>query len=317
MNKRVLRYNADLRTLLFVFVYFSLAIYSWITIPSLPWHLVTLLVIANCMMSFFCATIVHNTIHCPMFRFRWMNKAMQVVLSFTYGHPVSAYVPGHNFSHHKYTQSAKDNIRTTKARFRWNLLNQLFFFYLMSGAILASEMRFTKRMFKERPVWFRQYLFEFIVLNGVRLALLIMNPLLFLLVVFIPHQYAAWGIVGTNYWQHEGCDESHPFNHSRNFTGKLLNWFAFNNGYHGMHHIKPGLHWSLLPEYHERFVVPNIHPNLNQKSLLAYLWKSTIWPGKRVDYLGNPIVLPEPVPDADWVADVPLHKSKSALGAVQ
>lgn len=314
---KALRYSADLRTLAFVGLYFALAGFSWWAIPQLHWAWVVVLVGLNCLMSFFCATIVHNTIHCPIFRYRWMNRVMQSILTFTYGHPVSAYVPGHNFSHHKYIQSDKDNIRTTKARFKWNLLNQLFFFYLMSGAILKSEMRFTKRMFKEKPTWFKQYILESILLNGVRLALLIVDWKLFLLVVVIPHQYAAWGIVGTNYWQHEGCDEHHPYNHSRNFTGKLLNFFAFNNGYHGMHHIKPGLHWSLLPAYHEKYIVPHIHPNLNQKSLVAYLWKSTIWPGKRVDYLGNPITLPPAVPDADWVEDVPLSKHADALGAVR
>jgi hypothetical protein len=25
----------------------------------------------------------------------------------------------------------------------------------------------------------------------------------------------SWGIFGTNYWQHDGCDHTHPYNHSR------------------------------------------------------------------------------------------------------
>lgn len=310
----MLRYKADIRTLIFVAGYFGIATATWLMMP-LPWYYAIPLILVNCMMSFFCATIVHNTIHCPMFRNRNANKVMQLVLSFTYGHPVSAYVPGHNFSHHKYTQTAKDSIRTTKARFRWNLLNQLLFFYIMSGDILKSEMRFTRKMYREKPRWFRQYLLEMFLLNGVKIALLILDWQKFLLVVFIPHQYAAWGIVGTNYWQHEGADESHPYNHSRNFTGKLLNWFAFNNGYHGIHHLKPGLHWSLLPQYHEKYIVPYLHPNLNQKSLFLYLWKACIWPGKRLDYLGNPVVLPPKTDDEDWIADIPISAHTSALGA--
>jgi fatty acid desaturase len=316
MASSVLRYRADLRTLAFVAFYFFLATVTWLRIDD-PWYIVAPLVVLNCLFSFFCATIVHNTIHCPIFRKKWMNKAFQVVLSFTYGHPVSAYVPGHNFSHHKHTQSEKDNIRTTKARFRWNLLNQLLFFYLMSFDILKSEMRFVRKMKQEKPAWYKQYLFESILLNGVRLGLLLLDWRAFLFVVLIPHQYAAWGIVGTNYWQHEGCDENHPYNHSRNFTGKLLNWFAFNNGYHGMHHEKPGMHWSLLPAAHKALIEPHIHPNLNRESLTKYLWESCIWPGKRVDYLGNPIVLPPKKKDKDWVADLPVRQHSDALGAIQ
>lgn len=312
----MLKYKADIRTILFVFSYFLVAALSYIFYKDLAWYYNVGLVILNSVMSFLCACIVHNTIHCPMFKSRTLNRITQVMLSFSYGHPVSAYVPGHNLSHHKYTQSDMDSIRTTKARFKWNLLNQLFFFYIMSGDILKGEIRFTKKMFRERPVWFKQYLIESILLNVVRIALLIIDWKAFLLFVVIPHQYAAWGIVGTNYWQHEGTDENHEHNHTRNFTGKLLNYLSFNNGYHGIHHLKPGLHWSLLPEYHEKLIVPNLHPNLNQKSLLLYLWKSCIWPGKRLDYLGNPVVLPPAVEDKDWVEQISITENNDALGAI-
>lgn len=312
----MLRYKEDIRTILFVAAYFGLAVFTWFSL-SLKWYFLVPLIFANCLLSFFCATIVHNTIHCPIFKDRRLNRIFQVILSFTYGHPVSAYVPGHNFSHHKYTQTDKDNIRTSKARFKWNLLNQLFFFYIMSLDILKSEMRFTKKMKKEKPRWYRQYMIENILLNVTKVALLIIDWRAFLLVVVIPHQYAAWGIVGTNFWQHEGADETHPYNHSRNFKGKWLNWWAFNNGYHGMHHLRPGLHWSLLPKYHEKYIAPYIHPNLDQKSLTVYCWKAYIWPGKRVDYLGNPVVLKPKEKDRDWVEDVPISEHSSSLGAIR
>ncbi len=312
----MLKYKEDIRTIIFVGIYFTVATLTWLALP-MKWYYAVPLIFLNCLLSFFCATIVHNTIHCPIFKNRKLNKVFQVILSFTYGHPVSAYVPGHNFSHHKYTQSQKDNIRTSKARFKWNFLNQLFFFYIMSLDILKAEMRFTKKMRKEKPRWYRQYMLENILLNLAKVALFIINPLAFLLVVFIPHQYAAWGIVGTNYWQHEGCDENHAYNHSRNFTGKFLNFFAFNNGYHGMHHLRPGLHWSLLPKYHAKYITPYIHPNLNRKSLFVYCWEAYVWPGKRVDYLGNPMVLPPKQKDQDWVADVPVSEHATSLGAIR
>jgi hypothetical protein len=136
------------------------------------------------------------------------------------------------------------------------------------------------------------------------------------LFILIPHQYAAWGIVGTNYFQHDGCDENHPYNHSRNFTGSFLNWMLFNNGYHGAHHIKPNLHWSLLPEFHEEKIRPFIHPNLDKESLLSYLVETHIYPAKRLDYLGNPIVLQPAVKDEDWVNAVNIsHHQTDLAGA--
>ncbi len=314
--KQFFRYKEDRRSVVFIAIYFVVATITWLALP-LKWYLTIPLVFINCLLSFICATVVHNTIHYPIFKVPFYNRIFQVILSFTYGHPVSAYVPGHNFSHHKYTQTDKDNIRTSKARFKWNFLNQLFFFYIMSIDIIKAERRFVKKMKKEKPRWYKQYIMEKYFLIAAKVVLLFIDWQKFLLVIIIPHQYAAWGIVGTNLFQHDGCDEEHPYNHSRSFTGKLLNWFTFNNGYHTMHHLRPGLHWSLLPQHHEKHIQPHIHPNLNQKNFLAYCWKTYIWPGKRVDYLGNPFVLSPKQKDQDWVADVPIKEHITSLGAIQ
>ena len=311
----MLRYKADRRTLIAVAIYFIFAIAPWILWDNLATWQVLAFVIANCVLSFICAVIVHNTIHVPIFYKKTLNRINQVVLTLTYGHPVSAYVPGHNFSHHKYIQTAKDSIRTTKARFKFNFLNQLFFFFIIAGDILKGENRFVKRMYKERPVWFRQYLMELIMVWGIKIFLLFLNWKCFVLFLFIPHQYAAWGIVGTNYFQHDGCDEEDPDNHSRNFTGRFFNYIVFNNGYHGAHHIKPGLHWSLLPEFYEKKLRPFIHPSLDRSSFMGYLWTAYVYPGKRVDYKGNPIVLAPATKDEDWVADIKIRQHEEDMAA--
>src|SRR5690606_21630874 len=134
-----------------------------------------------CYFSFTCAVITHNTIHCPVFYSRWANKIFQVVLTITYGHPVSSYVPGHNMSHHHYVQGPKDVMRTTKARFRWNLLNQLFFAAAVGKAVTKNDILFTRHIRKERPQWFAQLRLEMAVFILVSLALLALNWKAFLL----------------------------------------------------------------------------------------------------------------------------------------
>lgn len=312
----MLRYKADRRTLFAVTLYFIVAVSSWILWPKLNSWEITALVLVNCFLSFTCAVIVHNTIHVPIFKKKGMNKFFQLVLSFSYGHSTSAFVPGHNFSHHKYTQDTKDVMRTSKARFKLNILNQLLFFFIMSGDIIKDEVRFALKMRKQHPAWFNQYLLEMGLVMGVKIALLIINWKCAVLFVLIPHQYAAWGIVGTNYFQHDGADHDHPYNHSRNFTSPLLNFFLFNNGFHGAHHNKPNLHWSLLPEYHVKHIRPHIHPELDLVSLPAYLFKAHIYPAKRLDFKGEPVILPPPVKDGDWVAEVNVgHHAADMAGA--
>jgi hypothetical protein len=100
-----------------------------------------------------------------------------------------------------------------------------------------------------------------------------------------------------NFVQHDGCDEDHPYNHSRNFVGRWFNWLTFNNGFHGMHHVQPGLHWSLLAKAHAERLHPFIHPALEQRSLALYLLRTFILPGKRVKYTGEPFTPLDPPED--------------------
>jgi fatty acid desaturase len=146
----MLRYRADVKTLIFVGIYFALVVVGWTEVPLTlaAWPLVALVFILTCFFSFFGAVATHNGVHSPMFTSRAMNRAFQVVLTLTYGNPVSSYVPGHNLSHHKYTQSRRDVMRTTKTRHRWHLLNGLFFIFHVAGAILKGDQRYFSAMFK-------------------------------------------------------------------------------------------------------------------------------------------------------------------------
>lgn len=311
-----LRYNADIRTLLAVAVYFAVLTISFV-LPFNNWWQTGALIAANCFLSFLCAVSIHNTVHSPMFKSRTMNRIMQVILSLTWGHPISAFVPGHNFSHHMHTNTEKDTINTNKLRFGINFFNQFFFAMKVVPDIMTSESKFIAKIKETHPTWYQQYMIEmavFLITSG---ALLFLDWQKFLMFFMVPHLYAVWGLLGTNFFQHDGVDVSHPYNHSRNFVSKGFNAIFFNNGFHGMHHMRPDLHWSLLPEYHEKYLKPYIHPNLDQKNLFSYLVKTHIWPAKRIDYLGNPIKLtPKQKEEHLWLKDLDLTKNKLHLGAV-
>ena len=312
----LLREPSDRRTLLFVAVYYALAYSAWWWSPA-SWWVAVPVVMATSWMSLTTATITHNTIHAPIFHSRTLNRVFQLVLTMAYGHPVSAYVPGHNLSHHLHTQSRRDVMRTTKLRFRWNLLNQLLFLPMIAGDITKADLSFAVAMRTERPRWFRQWVLEWVFMAVTTVTLLWLNPISTLLYIIIPHAFAAWGIVGMNFIQHDGCDQDHPYNHSRNLTGPWINWWCFNNGYHGLHHHQATLHWSKLPAGHAELIAPHCHPNLNQPDMIAYCWRAYVSPGVRVDYLGQPLVLPDEGPDESWIpgrGDTPAGVSLGAEG---
>lgn len=309
----LLKFHEDRRTIAFVTAWYITLAVAWsrpVGWASFGW--MGLLAVG----SFFVAVITHNTVHVPIFKSTFLNRCFQVALTNAYGHPVSAYVPGHNLSHHRHVQTRRDVMRTTKLRYRWNLLNQLLFLPTVSGSILRADLQYAAAQRKQRPRWWRQFLIEaglFLAFNAVLLAL---DWQKFILFVLIPHNYAAWGIVGINYCQHDGCDVTHPYNHSRNFTGRLINWWTFNNGFHGIHHVHPGLHWSLAPKVHADELHPHLHPALEQESFVAYCWRAFVWPGKRLNYDGTPVVLPEEGPDEDWIPKERDDTELGQLGAV-
>jgi fatty acid desaturase len=308
----MLRNPADWRTISFLCIFALLSTCGWVFDP--PPLLALPLVIATAAFSWFCAIIAHNTVHSPVFFKRWQNRIFQVWVSLSYGFPISEYVPGHNLSHHKFMQEREDVMRTTKVNYRWNLLNFLFFFFHVGAGVTAGNYRYQAVMKKRLPAWNRQLLIELVAVWGVKLVLLAIDWRKALLYVIIPHLFAVWGITTVNFLQHDGADDKHEVNHSRNFVGKVFNFFTLNNGYHGIHHMQPGLHWTLAPAAHAERLHPTIHPALEQPSLFAYMFKAFIYPGKRVDINGKPFTV-TPEPDLDWVARIK-DVAAEELGAV-
>jgi fatty acid desaturase len=57
------------------------------------------------------------------------------------------------------------------------------------------------------------------------------------------------------YVQHAGCVPktlAKPVSHSTVFVSNLFNLTMFNIGFHSEHHDHPRVHWSELPELHQR-----------------------------------------------------------------
>lgn len=295
--------EADMKTLAFVSIYYGLAWLYWNTYEGAS-------MLASCGLFFFVsyfsflgAVAVHNAIHCPVFHGKLGNKLFQIVLTMTYGHPVSNYVPGHNLSHHQNTQTNKDVMSTFKMRHSWHLLNGLFFFPKIGIQMLGNDAKyFAAQRKNQRPIY-RQMHLEKVVLWTYLVVLGIINPIKLLVVIMAPHLIAKFCIISLNMLQHDGCDENSMYNHSRNFTGDFLNFFAYNNGYHTIHHMHPGWHWSKNKAMHEKLVKPHIHPNLDQASIMYYIFRTFIYPGIRIDYLGKPLVLPAEQPEEPWFYD--------------
>ena len=271
-----------------------------------------------CYYSFSCACVAHNCMHCRTFHSRRLEKIYQHALTLSFGHPVLTLVPGHNLSHHKYTQSARDPMRTSKVQYQWHWLNLILFQPTVAWDVFKIDLRYMsmQRIMNSRYFWDTSMQWSVLVLS--QIILIYSHPAKFLIYVYFPHLFAQWAIVTMNILQHDGCQLQHiqcdadetvaapkNFNTARNFTGVFLNIMTFNNGFHTIHHMYPNMHWSKLREEHNIHIRPHIHPSLDQTNLCTYAFVTFIFPGKRVDYLGNPIVFSkdEPGVDEDWTIE--------------
>lgn len=235
----------------------------------------------------------HNTMHAPLFWSRRANRTWQCVLSTCIGYPVSIYVPVHNLSHHLGLQTPRDVLRTTEVRHRSNLLNLVHQMAMGTVHLHLLHFAYLGTMRRSRPKWFAQVCWEGATVTAYFTAIaLVVGPLAMLALVFAPAVAGQVLMVGFGYVQHDGCDHESAYDHSRNFLSPVFNWFICDNGYHTAHHNKPGLHWSLGKATHHRDVVPHMDPRLDEPSLLAYLWRAFVWPGKRLRFDGQPVELP-------------------------
>ncbi|RYO19307.1 hypothetical protein AA0113_g10699 [Alternaria arborescens] len=304
-SKSLMRHDEDIRCVISTALFFAVFVITWQTstspftgglLPFVAW-------LALFQLSFMGAVTTHNAIHLPIFWHKEWNNFYQICLSLQYGGAVSIFIPGHNLSHHKYPQQARDVMRTTKVRYNWNLLNGLLFFWhvVLSGN-KDDKLYFEAQARLNRPIA-KQRRIEEVAVWSATVVLVLLDWRRWIWFALLPQFYAKYCILSLNFLQHDGCDMSSKYNFARNFTGRTLNYFCFNNGFHTVHHLHPGLHWSTLPQKHQELIAPHIAPSLEISNMLIYIWRCFIYPGHRLDYKGHRLLISKEeneMPDEPW-----------------
>src|SRR5262245_41037749 len=275
-SMRVLPYSSDLRSIAFIVlvlvvygVQWSGAVRDWALYAS------------SYYLAFVACIINHNHQHHHTFAHPILNRLFVLFISLAMGMPATAVVAIHNQNHHAHNNSEKHLSRVSTVRTRLHLLNLLLFPFVVIPCFLTSATRrqLINGWRTHCPWRYRQLRLEGLVFYPTMAALLLLRPIETLIYIGIPYLFGQWLIVAINHLQHVGCDPSSDYNHSWNCTGRLANWWFFNNGYHTAHHLRPDLHWTRLPEFHES-IRSQINPHLNRRSLLATLWELYVYPAR-------------------------------------
>jgi beta-carotene hydroxylase len=285
------RNPADYRSLLWALAMPLVALAHYLR-PDLSLYLLPL----GCYLSISAGVMAHNHNHCPTFRNRRMNGIYGAWLSIFYGYPTFGWIPTHNLNHHKFVNRAGDATITWRHTDKHNALVALTYFFVSAYWQSGPIKEFIQKAKAKNPALYRSIIGQYVFWIGTYVAVFAASLAVgyhhaaaagevswgsligqslwrFTLAFAIPGFTSLWTIMFFNYAQHVHADPWSEHNHSRNFTGKLLNFLLFNNGLHTVHHEHPGVHWSTAPALHAK-IEHEIHPELKQPSLWPWIVKT-------------------------------------------
>ncbi len=224
------------------------------------------------LMAVIVSTMVHNHQHLPMWTVKWLNIFTDNFLTVFYGFPVFAWIPTHNTNHHVHINKEPDYTKTYLVSEKNNLLTLLTYPSISGYMQQKAVGSYFLSLYKADRRKFFFHLLQVISLVAWIVVALVIDWKKAILYVIVPQQLSLFAVLIFNYVQHIHADEESEFNHSRNITGKLLNFLLLNNGLHTAHHISPGVHWSKLREKHDK-IADKIDPRLNESNFAWYLFR--------------------------------------------
>ncbi len=280
LSTSIVKNKSDIRTLIFVFGIGLLRILFWWYAVPLYWLVLPLSVT----MVFILFTIKHNHIHVPVFTSKTLNSIYDYVLDILTGNTVhDAYII-HIANHHKETNKHRDWGNTEK------FANNKGAFALLRYAVTTP-----REFLKGKRLWMKEPGNQHIGKKNIRANIILWSIYVLagiidfkatLLFIIIPNLLAQFVLVTFNYFQHAGCNPETRYNHSRNFTGSVINFLTFNNGFHIAHHHYPSAHWSQFDAIHLK-LLPKIDPGLNEPHFLKYFFRILFERNKKiVDHQG-------------------------------
>ena len=179
----------------------------------------------------------------------------------------------HVANHHRENDREKDWGSTHTFHHRIELVNYVWY-------ILLTPINF----FKGKRKWIRNSSNRAEAVLSNRESLMILGSYFIMailklestiLYIILPNLLVQFVLVSFNYFQHRNCDPYSRYNHSRNFTGTLLNHLTFNNGYHTAHHLYPTAHWTEYKELHKR-IKHNISEDLIEPNFMEYFFRNVV-----------------------------------------
>jgi fatty acid desaturase len=213
---------------------------------GLPWVLLATFAAVHAV------AIAHNHAHVPLFRGRLPNALTDLVLQATTGIPQLFWHGHHLRRHHAAPWTEHDwssPYSFDEAAPPSRPVSQRYFARTYLPLFVCESLVETLR--RRRPRELRRLALS---AAGFLVPALLLGwwfgPLRCLLVFGLVYFKCGAGLGYLNYLQHWACYRGDGEHWAWTFTCRIHNFLTYNSGYHMLHHVKPGLHWSELPAAH-------------------------------------------------------------------
>lgn len=209
-----------------------------------PWLLLVWLVLVASPKMCICSWNHHHQ-HLTTFLQPTLNRLMELVYALHTGITTNAWVLHHVLGHHvNYLDQHKDESgwmrKDGRTMGEWE--------YTATIAITGYLRAY--RVGRAHPRYQKSFISMGIAVACLVGVLLYHNWFNALMVFVLPMIFGYVVTCWHTYCHHAGLHTDDHFEASHNIMHRWYNVFTGNLGYHTAHHVKPGLHWSRLPQYH-------------------------------------------------------------------
>jgi fatty acid desaturase len=204
----------------------------------------------------FTAAWNHHHQHVNTFSNVYLNRLLEIVYTFHTGVTTNVWVLHHNLGHHvNYLDQTKDESG-------WQRKDGTTMGILEYTVVIALTGYYRANKVLQKHPKYRNSFVGMGLANLCLLGLLLwFNPFNAAVVFVAPMLTVYIGTCWVTYFHHAGLETEDHLHASRNITNRAYNIISGNLGYHTAHHMKQGLHWSKLPEYHAT-IADKIPPEL-------------------------------------------------------
>jgi fatty acid desaturase len=260
---RLLRYSADWLPVSFVLGAFVLHL-------AIFWWAPPLLALASLVPLFALSTMVaafnHHHQHVNAFHSRVLNRIYDLVLAVQTGVGPYTWVLHHNLGHHQNYLNQPPSANPDESHWTRADGSQMGRIEYTLHTLLHHQVD-VYRIGQKHPQIFKRYLLMKLPCYAFIAAGFYLNPFNYLVVFFVPSLLALAHTCWATYEHHAGHAADDHVTASVNREHGLFNLLTCNLGLHTAHHMKPGLHWSELPQLHR-----GIRAQIPEQQLLQDFW---------------------------------------------